>query len=169
MEEINARYILAYESLKDPERREKYRGELEGKPRAEVRPELEAEKCLQQGMKSVRSRDWSNAQEMFERAIKLRPDEPEYYGYLGWAIYCNEEANFQERRDTAIEKLGIALEMNPNMDSVHVFLGKIFKDEGNVNEAVAEFRLALQCNPNCREAARELKAHGLDESGGVEA
>jgi Tfp pilus assembly protein PilF len=154
--------------LKDPERRDKYRQDLEGKPEAEARPELEAEKYLQQGMRSVRARDWSNAQEMFEKAVELKPDEPEYYGSLGWAIYCNEEMDFNERRDTAIEKLGAALEMNPNMDAVHVFLGKIFKDEGNVNEAVAEFRVALQCNPNCREAARELKAHGFDESGGVD-
>jgi tetratricopeptide (TPR) repeat protein len=162
LEEINTRIIMAYESLKNPERREKYLQEIGEKPAPEASPGLEAEKCLQKGMEYVRTRKWAGAQEMFEKAVELKPEEPEFYGYLGWAIYCNEDLEFNQRRDMAIEKMGMALEMNPNMDSIHVFLGKIFKDEGNINEAVSEFRQALQCNPNCREAARELKAHGVE-------
>jgi tetratricopeptide (TPR) repeat protein len=162
LEEINTQFIRAYESLRDSERREKYRQELPGKAQAGAKPGLEAERILQRGMEYVRARDWAKAQEMFEKAVELRPEEPEYFGYLGWAIYSNEELEFEQRRDMAIEKLARAIEMNPNMDSIHVFMGKIYKDSGNVREAIAEFRLALRCNPNCHEAARELKAHGVE-------
>ncbi len=162
LEEINTQYIRAYESLRSPEHREKYRQELIGKSEFKARPGLEAERFLQKGMEYVRARDWAKAQEMFEKAVELSPEEPEYFGYLGWAVYSNEELDFEQRRDMAIEKLAKAIEINPNMDSIHVFMGKIYKDGGDAEEAIAEFRLALQCNPNCREAARELKAYGVE-------
>jgi hypothetical protein len=53
--------------------------------------------------------------------------------------------------------------MNPQMDSPHVFLGKILKDDQKAGPAMEEFKLALRANPKCREAERELKAHKKGE------
>ncbi len=162
LEEINTEIIKAYESLRNQERREQYLAKLRP-PEKSGAPSrgLEAEKYLQEGIKSVRARDWGNAQKMFEKAVELRPDEPEYFGYLGWSIYSNPEFKLESRREMAKGKIRQAIKMNPNMDSVHVFLGKILKDEGKKDQAIQEFREALRCNANCREAKRELEAQGL--------
>ncbi len=162
LEEINTGIISAYEALRNQDRRDQYLQGLREKEEADkVSVGLEAEKFLQEGLKLVRGRDWGKAQKMFEQAVSLRPSEPEYYGYLGWSIYCNPELKLEERRELAKEKIRHAIKMNPNVDSIHVFLGKIYKDEGKKLPSVHEFKEALRCNPNCREARRELEAQGV--------
>jgi len=166
LEEINTRLIRAYESLKTAARRQGYLAQLEEvSPQKQARRRLESEKFLQEGMKCVRSRDFARAQEMFEKAIQLRPQEPEYYGYLGWTIYMNPALEEKVRRARAEEKVRMAIQMNPRLDSARVFLGKIFKDQGRMEEAVAQFRAAVECNPNCREASRELKVYEQSRKG----
>lgn len=166
LEEINTRLIRAYESLKTAARRKGYLAQLEEvSPQRQAQRRLESEKFLQEGMKCVRGRDFARAQEMFEKAIQLRPQEPEYYGYLGWTIYMNPVLEEDVRCARAEEKVRMAIQMNPRLDSAHVFLGKIFKDQGRVEDAVAEFRAAVSCNPNCREALRELQTYEQDRPG----
>jgi tetratricopeptide (TPR) repeat protein len=164
LEEINAEIIKAYESLRSSTRRASYLAGLRTKEeKNQSSGYLRAEQCLQQGIKFVRTRDFANAQKMFEKAVELSPTEPEYYGYLGWTIFCNMEIGPEERARLAKQKLRQAIKMNPNMDSTHVFLGKILQQEGNEEAALSEFRLALKANANCREALRELESRGLKE------
>jgi len=160
LEEINTDIIKAYEALRNQERRDSYLAKLKEK-KEKPKTYLRAENFLQEGMKYVRSRDYVNAQKMFEKAVELSPNEPEFYGYLGWTIFCNPELDREEKIQKAKEKISQAIKMNPNMDSSHVFLGKILQDEGNQEAAVGEFKLAVKCNPNCREAIRELESRGL--------
>ena len=162
LEEINTDIIKAYEALRSQERRARYLAGLkakEEKPRPQTY--LHAENFLQEGMKYVRNRDYVNAQKMFEKAVELSPNEPEYYAYLGWTIYCNPELDREEKTQKAKDKISQAIKMNPNMDSGHVFLGKILKEQGDEQAAVREFKLAVKCNPNCREALRELESRGI--------
>jgi len=166
LEEINTRLIRAYETLKTSGRREGYLAQLEETaPSKRQQRMLEAERCLQEGMKCVRNRDFAQARTMFEKAIKLKPQEPEYYGYLGWTIYMNESLDAALRQAQAEEKIRMAIQMNPRLDSPHVFLGKIFKDQGRLEDARAEFRRAVECNPNCREAKRELQTFPESQPG----
>ena len=164
LEEINTEIIKAYETLRVTERREAYlAGQGEKASQKKSQDHLRAEKFLQEGIKYVRARDFVNAQKMFEWATQLSPNEPEYFGYLGWTTFCNQELDPEQRTALAKEKLNHAIKMNPNMDSAHVFLGKILVNEGREEEAVSEFRLALKANPNCREALRELELRGIEE------
>jgi len=166
LEEIGTRLIRAYESLKTGPRRAGYLAQLdETSPQRRQQRTLESERCLQEGMKCVRNRDFVQAQAMFEKAVRLRPQEPEYYGYLGWTIYMNPDLDVAKRQALAQEKIRMAIQMNPRLDSLHVFLGKIFKDQGRLEDAIAEFRLAVECNPNCREAKRELQAFQESKQG----
>jgi len=164
LEEINTEIIKAYEAVREKNKRERYINQLKEKmerKKREAQKPLEAEKFLQEGIKYVRARDFANAQKMFEKAVELKPNEPEYYGYLGWTIFCNPELELEERIRRAKEKILQAIKMNPNMDSAHVFLGKILKEEGKNEEAIQEFKEAIRCNPNCKEAHRELEVHGV--------
>lgn len=164
LEEIHAQIIRAYETLRTPLGRRQYLAKLkeESKPK-ELAAQLKAEQYLQQGVQFVRRRDWPNAQSMFEKAVELNPEEPEYLGYLGWTIYSNPELDLAERRDRAKTLIRQAIDMNPNMDSSRVFLGKIMKEEGKVKEAVEQFEAAFNNNKNCREAEREIKSHEQGE------
>jgi tetratricopeptide (TPR) repeat protein len=164
LEEISTAIIMAYEALRTRERRESYLAELAEKEGAKKSQDhLRAEKFLQEGIGYVRSRDYVNAQKMFEWAVQLSPNEPEYVGYLGWTIFCNQELDPEQRIALAKEKISQAVKMNPNMDSAHVFLGKVLLSEGSEEEAVREFKLAIKANPNCREARRELDSRGIEE------
>ena len=160
LEEINAHIIRAYEALRTKEDRQAYlQGLDEAQKEKKVSTSLQAEQYLQKGSQYVRQRDWPKAQKMFEKAVEASPNEPEYYGYLGWSIYSNPEVDKRERTELAKKHISKAIELNPQMDSSHVFMGKILKEEGNAEEAVEEFRTALHWNPKCAEAERELKAH----------
>jgi len=164
LEEINTDVIKAYEALRSAERRQAYLERLKEKTEQKKSASpLTAEKFLQDGIKSVRSRDYANAQKMFEQAVALSPNEPEYYSYLGWTIFCNQALDADEKAQLAKEKISQAIKMNPNMDSARVFMGKILQAEGDEKGAVREFKMALKCNPNCREARRELDNRGIEK------
>jgi tetratricopeptide (TPR) repeat protein len=165
LEEIHAQIIRAYETLRTEEKRLEYKRQMEEKEKKpkELKPELKAEQYLQKGLQAVRKRDWPLAIEMFKNAVEANPEEPEYLGYLGWSTYSNTELDVNERTRRAKDFIKRAIEMNPYMDSAHVFLAKILKDEGETKDAVQEFETALICNPKCREAERELKSHEQGE------
>lgn len=164
LEEIHTQIIRAYEALRTEKNRDAHR--LKQKKTTEPDPmkdKLAAEQCLKKGLEFVRKREWPKAQQMFEQAVKASPREPEFKSYLAWTIYQNEELDPAARRQRAKAMLNEAIDLNPQMDSCHVFLGKILKDEKNFKEAEGEFKAALRANPGCREADRELKAHWSGE------
>ncbi len=159
LEEINAHIIRAYETLRTEEDRQTYIKSLDqAQKEKKVSASLQAEQYLQKGSEYVRKRDWPRAQQMFEKAVQVSPNEPEYYSYLGWSIYSNTEMDRHERVSRAKEHIRKAIELNSQIDSSHVFMGKILKEEGKTDEAVEEFKTALHWNPQCAEAKRELKA-----------
>ncbi len=158
-EEIRARIIRSYETLKSETGREEYLQKLEAGVPEQKSHHLQAEKCLQQGMKFVRNRDFPNAQKMFEQAVELKPGEPAYLSYLGWTVYSNPDTDLAERTERAMEYLNQALSRNPNMDSAYVFKGKILKEGGDPQAALDCFRKAMTANPRCGEAEREIIAH----------
>jgi len=61
--------------------------------------------------------------------------------------------------------------MNPNLFIAHLYHGYMLKDEGRMREAEKRFELAIQYNPNCTEALRELRLMNLrrdkDGEGGL--
>ncbi len=159
LEEINARIIRAYETLRTAELREQYREQLKKREEEErERPELQAEQYLQKGMQAVRKRDWKTARRMFDQAVKKKPGEAEYMGYLGWAIYSDTDEEPEKRTADAKDILKQAMSINPNLESLHVFMAKILKEQGEPEAAEKEFKTALELNPGCGEAERELKA-----------
>ena len=59
-----------------------------------------------------------------------------------------------------------AIELNPKLSLAHLFLGYVCKDEGNKKEAQRCFKRAIQCNPNCTEALREIRLMSLRKGKG---
>ena len=53
-----------------------------------------------------------------------------------------------------------AVNLNPKMDKGYLFLGYIHKATGRPDRAERQFEKAIQCNPDCTEALRELRLLG---------
>ncbi len=150
----------AHDTLTDPEERKRYIAKLEEGAKqpddADVGKILAAEGKFQRGEEMMRQRQFADAGRLFREAIALYPDEGEFHAWEGWA-------NFQahpEKADDAIRSIEQAVNLNPKMDKGYLFLGYIHKATGRPDRAERQFEKAIQCNPDCTEALRELRLLG---------
>ena len=89
-------------------------------------------------------------------AIALYPDEGEFHAWEGWS-------NFQaapQAADDAMRSIERSISLNPRLDKGYLFLGYIYKATGRPDRAERQFEKAIQCNPDCTEALRELRLLG---------
>lgn len=154
--EIRAKIMAAAATLLDVEARQTYVKQLnpqaaQGKD-ANFNRYLEAEDAFVAGLEALEG-DASAARAQFSRARKLNPHEPVYEMYFGWALYrcaTNEQDRLEGQRH-----ISRAVASNPMLDDGYVFLGRIFFDGGDMEEAAAQARTALTFRPD-HEAACEL-------------
>jgi len=159
LHEILDKARAARRVLLDERTRREYRHYLEAQRRKRARDEtLQAEITFKEGERAMLEGDFTTARRKFEEASKLAPDEPDYYSYLGWAI-------FQMARDSktaadikkAKQNLNKAIAMNPDNDKPYLIMGRIFAGEGNLSMARQHFEKALQVNPDCAPAGKALE------------
>lgn len=53
------------------------------------------------------------------------------------------------------------MDLNPRLYLTHLYLGYLSREAGLERAAEKSFELAVQCNPNCTEALRELRLLNL--------
>jgi len=121
---------------------------------------LKAELNFIKAVALLKTRDYEKALEALALASKLNPHEGEYYAYQGWCLY-KVESKEAAQYEKSLELIKKALEINPVLEYPHLFLGKVYKILGKQSEALKEFQLALQCNPDCSEATNELRWLGM--------
>jgi CheY-like chemotaxis protein/tetratricopeptide (TPR) repeat protein len=150
----------AHDVLTDEERREQYLDDLSSGVKRDVSSEvskiLSAEGIFQNGEMALRKRDYDKARACFSEAVTLCPDEGEFHAFLGWTIFQSDpkdEQVVQQARD----ELTQAISLNPKVDKAYLFLGYIYKAMNYKEMAEHEFEKAIQCNPDCTEALRELR------------
>ena len=160
-DKINAlfqRISDAHETLIDPARKARYIGELKGKKPA--RPSVEnillAETAFQKGLILLRVKKYAEALEQFDVAVALGSNEPEYMTYQAWTAYKLNPGD-RPRAERSRQILLRAVDLNPRLALAHLYLGYISKNDGNEKEAQRRFERAIQCNPDCTEALRELR------------
>jgi curved DNA-binding protein CbpA len=150
----------AHDVLSDDDRRTEYLKHLSsgGQPgvRNHVSTILSAEGLFQQGELALNQRDYGKARDLFEQALQIRPEESEFHAFLGWALFQSAPKSAQRQRQ-AREQLALAVALNPKLDKAHLFLGYIYKTMEDLELAEHEFEKAIQCNPDCTEALRELR------------
>jgi curved DNA-binding protein CbpA len=150
----------AHDTLTDPVERERYLAELaKGPPRAhdeDVGKILAAEGKFQKGEELMRQRKYAEAHKAFREAVALYPDEGEFHAWLGWSLFqCNPNA-----AEDAVRSIEHAVSLNPKLDRSYLFLGYIHKAMGRPDKAEKQFEKAVQSNPDCTEALRELRLLG---------
>lgn len=148
----------AHETLTDPSRKAIYLKELSGNkaPRTSVEDILQAESAFRQGLLLSRAKKYAEALEQFNLAIDLGGSEPEYLTHQAWCAYRLDPAD-RPRAERSRQILLRAIDSNPRLALAHLYLGYLSKDDGNEKEAMRRFERAIQCNPNCTEALRELR------------
>jgi DNA-binding response OmpR family regulator/cytochrome c-type biogenesis protein CcmH/NrfG len=158
----------AHDVLSDDARREQYMEELSSGTKRDVSSEvsniLSAEGCFQKGEIALRKREYGKARDLFEEACKLCPEEGEFHAFMGWAVFQSDPKN-EEAVRTARDQLNQAISLNPKVDKAYLFLGYIYKAMNYKEMAESEFEKAIQVNPDCTEALRELRLISMRRKG----
>ena len=152
----------AYTVLSDPEARTKYVEELKHGPKKklDINQVIEAEGAFQEGRALLRIRRFSVAAKSLKRALELSPEEPEYMTSFAWALFKSAPEN-EEGQTQALEVLLASRELNPESDLTHLYLGHVYQAQKKERQAEKSFEMAVQANPNCTEALRELRLINL--------
>lgn len=150
----------AHDTLTDPAERKRYLAELaEGPARdhdEDVGKILAAEGKFQKGEELMRQRQYAEAHRAFGEAIALYPDEGEFHAWLGWSLFQADPNGAED----AVRSIEQAVSLNPKLDKSYLFLGYIHKATGRPDKAEKQFEKAIQSNPDCTEALRELRLLG---------
>ncbi len=159
--EVFTHLRLAYQTLMDPRRRTEYqlnqrRDERDVERQEESQRALEAEMEFQQGQRFLAERAYERALVSFGRALELYPDAGEYHAHYGWSLHMchpDEPAIAAE----AIEHVRRGIKLAAHRETSYLFLGRLCKATGRIAAAEKMFTRAVQIQPGCVEALRELR------------
>jgi len=160
-EQVFQRVEVAFEQLGDPRRRQEYllarrRAGREAAERDEGRRAVEAELSFQKGQVALRQRAYDQALRCFREATELHPDEGEYHAHLGWALHCCHPED-RRRAEEAIGHIKHGMKLARDHEKPYLFMGRVCHAMGRSDVAVKMFTRAVQIQPECVEALRELR------------
>ena len=107
------------------------------------------------GFLYIKDEKWEEAAREFESALKVDPDDLYALNQLG--LSYGMMGRFEDAEDT----LQKAVELDPEMDDpesrdTHNYLGRVYRDEGKYEEAIAEFGKTLEHFPTDTDAHNYL-------------
>ena len=117
---------------------------------------LKAELEFQKGVVSLRKKSYQKAVAHFEKAVNGYPEEGEYHAYYGWALYL-EDPEAPGRIKEALERVLQGRKLAPGREKPYLFLGRLYKAANRDRIAEKMFTRAVQLDPDCVEALRELR------------
>ena len=97
---------------------------------------------MARGLASLQARDFSSAREALERAVQLRPGEPEAHFALARAFDGERKYQFAARH------LRETLKLSAMHQEALVLLGSIEEDMGRLDQAVVQYNAALETGPS---------------------
>ena len=149
----------AFNAISTEQKRNKYIEDLRTGANVDASDEvskiLNAENHFHGGMAALMKKNYPKAKEEFNEAIKLNPNEGEYYAQLGW-VHFNLNSKDSKQTREAIQYLAKAAKMTPKLDVTHFYIATIFKLTGDLDKAVKAFRKCLALNPKNIRAKSEL-------------
>ena len=115
-----------------------------------------AERHRQQGSAAMEDKRWGEAQQHLLQAVECCPEAADLRALLGWATFNTAPEEYTVTHE-AIQEIHNAVELNPKEYQAYLFLGRIYAKMGKSILAERQFEKAVQCNPDCKEALRELQ------------
>jgi CheY-like chemotaxis protein len=160
-EEVFGLISKANEALADLRGRTTYMLELRRGQRAaaeleEAQKVLQAERQFQQGEVKLKRRDYAGAIESFDWSVRLYPQEGEYHAHLAWARYLADPSD-ESNVASCMDLLKKAIKLAPEREKPYLFLGRMCQAAGRADTAEKMFTRAVQIQPDCVEALRELR------------
>ena len=160
-EEVFGLIARAHETLADRTRRLEYLRDRDSQARDAVELEeghraLKAELEFQKGAVCLRRKSYQQAVAHFEEAVRAYPEEGEYQAYYGWAFYLLDP-NAPGRLKEALDHVLAGRKLAPGREKPYLFLGRLYKAANRDRVAEKMFARAVQLDPDCVEALRELR------------
>jgi len=116
-----------------------------------------AEAKFQLGEELLKEHKYEDAHRLFEEAVRIYDQASQFHAYLGWSKFQMQPGD-PGNAEAALGALQKAIDLNPTADKSYLFSGYIYKALGRMDQAQTHFAKAVECNPDCAEAADELKA-----------
>src|SRR5262249_42892907 len=97
-----------------------------------------------------------------QKLSELTRDVPaEPASWVNWGVLALRQRNY----DQAAQRLQKARDLAPDNDQIHYLLGLLESNRGNIAEAIAELRKAIELNPKNLRATYQL-AQEIERQGG---
>lgn len=116
----------------------------------------------------LKRRDLSTAEEHARRALALDPDQGEHIALIAHLELLRTEEPVRVK--ALIEDLDRAVSKNPRSVKAHYYRALAYKKLGKTNDAMADFRVVVELDPDHVDAAREVRLQQMRASkpGGLE-
>ena len=88
--------------------------------------------------------------------MRAYPEEGEYHAYYGWALYVMDP-DAPGRLKEALHHVLLGRKLAPGREKPYLFLGRLYKAANRERLAEKVFLRAVQLDPDCVEALRELR------------
>jgi curved DNA-binding protein CbpA len=153
----------AYETLKDPERRDEYDRDLNtgrlksgagGSAAQQTRVNMDqiASDNFNQGKNLIQVQKYAEAVSFLKRAVQIKPDSAEFLAYLGYAMSKIP----QYRRESERHFLR-SIQINPMNTNTYIHLGRMYKEVRMLGKALEAFQSVLRWDPENRVALQEIE------------
>jgi curved DNA-binding protein CbpA len=150
----------AYRTLTDDKSRQQYieqlKGGAEGQEEVDVVAILQAEERFKRGTVFMKSRKYAEAVKIFDEAIQLNAEEPEFHAWRGYAKFC-AAADKKAAQPEAFREIQVALKKNDRCAPAHYFLGVMAKTLGDNASALKHFKKTVEIQPDHIDAMREIR------------
>jgi tetratricopeptide (TPR) repeat protein len=156
---IRLRLDSAYKTLAHPATRRAYVAEQE--PSVESIGEA-AQIKYDLGLQHLRRSGFTVARKFFAAAVELQP-LPEYKAQLAWAMLADASFDRAQALELAFPLLesAIAKSTSPGerarLGQYHYYMGRLLRERGDIDDAVAHFTRAVELNPKLSEASTEVR------------
>jgi CheY-like chemotaxis protein len=160
--EVYGRVNEAYSVLSDDPRRlqeyelQRKRAQRDEAQRMQAEQALEAASEFRRGEAALAGRDYEIALRHFGRALELYPDEGDHHAHYGWALYLCHPGDASIVSES-LEHVRRGLKLASHQEKPYLFMGRLYKAIGRADVAEKMFTRAVQIQPECVEALRELR------------
>lgn len=142
--EIYQRFLNAYKILSNSASRREYLESLDSwrkdsRISSNPPPTFESDELLIQARDDLDKENHEMALEKLRNALKIKPGEPLYEAYLGWALFVSSPSSNRKKAERHLE---MARRAQPDMAEPYLFMARIYEHGKQKERAISLYREA---------------------------